>query len=203
MRLQKQSRCDAAAGFSMIELLIVVAIIMVISGMAAPSIMTSVRYVRLRGATSSMTNLFEQARMMAVRNNRGYMVLPVVNGGTTYWYIDLNNNQVRDAGEPQATLPQSVSIAAAPPSNASLSLPAGTNYYPLATQTGPAFNTRGLPCYALANGCLNYDPANNRYENFAYYVQDNGFAGTLYMAVTIAPNGKIKTWRWSGTTWTK
>jgi len=187
----------------MVELLIVIAIIMIISAMAAPRIMTSVRFIRLRGATSSMTNLFEQARMMAVRNNRGYAVLPVVNGGTTYWYIDLNNNQVMDAGEPQAALPQSVSAAAAPPSNASLSLPAGTNYHPLATQTCPAFNTRGLPCYVTATTCLNYDAANNRYENFAYYLQDNGLGGTLYMAVTIAPNGKIKTWQWSGNTWTK
>jgi prepilin-type N-terminal cleavage/methylation domain-containing protein len=189
------------AGFSMVEVMIVVAIIMIISAMAAPNIMSSLRLVKLRGGASSMINIFEQARMLAVRNNRGYMVLPTVAQGTTYWYVDANNNQTMDAGEPAVALPQSVTAAAAPPSNATLSLPGGTNYYLLPLQTGPAFNTRGLPCYATATSCLNYNTATQNYENFAYYIQDNGFGGTLYMAVTVAPNGKIKSWRWTGASW--
>lgn len=197
--MQKKNSGDG--GFTMIEMLIVVTIIMVISAMAAPNIMSSVRLVRLRGAASSMVNIFEQARQLAVRNNRGYVVLPVVNGGQTYWYIDLNNNQTMDAGEPVVVLPTSVSAAAAPPSAASLSLPGGTNYYQIATQTGPAFNTRGLPCYITANSCVNYNPATQNYENFVYYLQDNGFGGPLYMAVTVAPTGKIKIWKWNNT-WT-
>jgi len=192
---------SAQAGFSMVEVMIVVAIIMIISAMAAPNIISSLRLVKMRGATSSMINIFEQARMLAVRNNRGYMVLPAVAQGTTYWYIDANNNQAMDAGEPQAALPQSVNMAATPPSNGTLNLPAGNNYYLLPLQTGPAFNARGLPCYATATSCLNYDAANNRYENFAYYIQDTGYGGTLYMAVTIGPNGKMKAWNWTGTTW--
>lgn len=187
----------------MVEVMIVVAIIMIISAMAAPNIITALRQVKLRGATSSMINIFEQARMLAVRNNRAYMVLPTVAQGTTYWYIDSNvpANQTMDAGEPQVALPQSVSAAAAPPSAASLNLPGLPNYYLLPAQTGPAFNARGLPCYATATSCLNFDSVNNRYENFVYYIQDNGYGGTLYMAVTIGPNGKMKAWNWSGSTW--
>jgi type II secretory pathway pseudopilin PulG len=196
--MQKKS---GEAGFSLVELLTVVTIIIVISAMAAPSIMNSLRMVRLRGSASSMVTLFEQARQLAVRNNRGYVVLPVVNGGRSYWYIDLNNNQVMDANEPRVILSPSVSAAAAPPSAASLSLPGGANYYQLATQTGPAFNTRGLPCYITANSCVNYNPATGNYENFVYYLQDNGLGGTLYMAITVAPTGKIKTWKWNNT-WT-
>jgi len=147
MRLRDRKIRTAQAGFSMIEVLIVVAIIMIISAMAAPNVITSLRQVKLRGASSSMINIFEQARMRAVRDNKGYMVRSAVAQGTTFWYIDLDGDAAMGVNEPQVALPQSVGMAVAPPSNASLNL-TSPNSYMLPAQTGPAFNARGLPCYA-------------------------------------------------------
>src|SRR5256885_10132076 len=119
MRLRDRKIRTAQAGFSMIEVLIVVAIIMIISAMAAPNVITSLRQVKLRGASSSMINIFEQARMLAVRDNKGYMVRSAVAQGATFWYIDLDGDAAMGVNEPQGALPQRVGEAVGPPSNAS------------------------------------------------------------------------------------
>ena len=186
----------------MVEVMIVLAIIMVISAMAAPNIISSLRLVKLRGATSPMINLFEQARMLAVRNNRGYVVKPTVVNGTTFWYISPNTTTAISTALPQVALPQGISLAAAPPSQTSLGNSiANPNSYTNPNQDGPAFNSRGLPCYvnAAESGCQNFVSPN--YANFVYYLQDNGFGGTLYTAITISPTGKIKAWNWDGSSW--
>jgi len=200
MRFKKTK--GSQVGFSMLELLIVVSIIMIVSAMAAPNVMASLRMVKLRGAASTMTNLFEQARQRAIRDNRGYVVKSQVVNGVTYWYISPNTTTALVAGVPQVALPPEISISAAPPSQANVSRAgANPNLYTIPTQNGPAFNTRGLPCYVNVgeSACLNFVAPN--YANFAYFLQSQGFGGTMYVAVTVESNGKIRTWKWNGASW--
>ena len=57
-------------GFSLIELLIVVAIILVITAIALPSLMTTIANSRLRGAVNSASGLIQQGRMTAIKDNK-------------------------------------------------------------------------------------------------------------------------------------
>src|SRR5437764_2427252 len=68
---RRTARGDArvSAGFSLIELLVVMAIILVIGAFAIPTMTTTMDGIRLRGATGSATNIAQRCRMQAVKRN--------------------------------------------------------------------------------------------------------------------------------------
>ena len=65
--MKRQSK---TSGFSLIELMIVVAIIMVVSAMALPSMARGITTIRLRGAATTIAGMVQKARIEAVRTNR-------------------------------------------------------------------------------------------------------------------------------------
>src|SRR6187402_2322765 len=58
------------AGFSILELLIVVSILLVIGVVAIPNMMSVIAESRLRAGMTSMSGLFQNCRMMAVKTNK-------------------------------------------------------------------------------------------------------------------------------------
>src|SRR5689334_9305367 len=97
----RQKRDRAASGFSLLELMIVVGILMVVAAMAMPKIMTTIADVRLRSAVNSASGLMQQARMMAIKDNqlRKLKYSNVASGG--FVYIDVNDDDHIQATEPQ------------------------------------------------------------------------------------------------------
>jgi type II secretory pathway pseudopilin PulG len=59
-------RARAARGFSMLELVIVVAIAMILAGMAAPFIGNTLRVYKMRSAVTSVTGAISNARYQAI-----------------------------------------------------------------------------------------------------------------------------------------
>src|SRR5947209_17591745 len=56
-------------GFSLLELLIVVAIIVAVSAFAIPKFQDALADIRLRANANSLSSLLQQARMQAVKTN--------------------------------------------------------------------------------------------------------------------------------------
>src|SRR5258708_27234191 len=56
-------------GFSIIELLIVLFVVMVIAAIAIPNILLAVSNIRLRASAGDLAGLMQQARIMAAKNN--------------------------------------------------------------------------------------------------------------------------------------
>jgi prepilin-type N-terminal cleavage/methylation domain-containing protein len=56
------------AGFSLVELLVVIAVIAILTGLAVPAMRGMVGASGLRGATNSITTAFDQARFAAIEN---------------------------------------------------------------------------------------------------------------------------------------
>ena len=57
------------AGFSLIELLVVVAVMLVVAALAAPTLTTTIDSFRMRGTLSSIANLAQRARTQAIKKN--------------------------------------------------------------------------------------------------------------------------------------
>lgn len=195
----------AARGFSMLELLIVVAIVLIVSAMAVPVVMNSVRQMRVRATASEVAGILQTARMRAVRDNTYYHTLStlVVEGGArrVQVWVDLDDDGAYDAatatteGEPVTLLPSSIFFRAdGNPSTDTMKLA----YDAEAPTVTPRFNARGLPCTMNGSICETGSPP----VGFQYYMSGPGlFGGEIWAAVSVSPAGRIKTWTWTGTAW--
>src|SRR5205823_2804861 len=61
-------------GFSIMELLIVVAIILIIAAVAIPNFQSVMAQIRLRSSASAVAGVIQQARIRSVRDNRIYSI---------------------------------------------------------------------------------------------------------------------------------
>src|SRR5258708_19873810 len=63
-------------GFSLIELLIVVAIIMILAAISVPRLLNTVSDINLRYAATNISGLLQSARMQAAQKNTLYTLQP-------------------------------------------------------------------------------------------------------------------------------
>ena len=186
----RQKRPRSASGFSLLELMIVVGILMVITAMAMPKIMTTIADVRLRGAVNSASGIMQNARMIAIKDNllRKVKYSNVASGG--FMYVDLNDDGNIQATEPQVQMGSTI-LAYSAPSGLPALIASDLGYTP-ATVSTVMFNPRGIPCSAV-NSCG---------SGMVIYFTDSRTVGSpSWAAVSISPAGRVKTWMWKGASW--
>ena len=190
---QKRNR-----GFSLIELLIVMAIILVVSALALPNIMQAIQAYKMRNILGGFANLSRDVRARAIRDNREYKVF-------WYWdpsnrlgfFGDYNNNFAYDVGEPLYLLPNGawIDFGGISPSIASMNLTYNQNW------NLPAFNSRGAPCIWWMAPCATVNGGPVGFQMAFYDMGVWWGQSTMWGAVTVHPGGRVKTWLWSGSTW--
>lgn len=186
----RQTRYRTANGFSLLELMIVVGILMVVAAMAMPKIMTTIADVRLRGAVNSASGLMQQARMMAIKDNqlRKIKYTNIASGG--FVYVDVNDDGAAQATEAQIQMGSTILGYNAPTGLPAL-VQSNLGYSPVTTSV-LMFNPRGLPCSA-ANTCG---------SGMVVYFTDSRTVGSPgWAAVSVSPAGRVKTWMWTGAEW--
>jgi prepilin-type N-terminal cleavage/methylation domain-containing protein len=187
-------------GFSLLELVIVMAIMLVIGAMVAPKFTTMISSYRLKSTASDVSGILQRCRMQSIRSNRAVPVLATTDNGRQQLYADVNLDGARSAGEPTFVMPQKVTLQATGPADATTGLnSAATRFYP-GYSTSPRFNARGLPCVVIGSVCKSVDAATKQ-VGFVYYLKsDNVFGQTQWAAVTVTPGGRIRSWIYSGST---
>jgi prepilin-type N-terminal cleavage/methylation domain-containing protein len=198
----KRSRGNAASsGFSLTEIIVVLAIVMCLAGVAFP-IFTKISYnIRLKSAATNISGLMQQARIMAARQNAVYTVLIPNTGGQAC--IDTNRNGGCGSTEPVIRFNSNITPATAAPDGSGgtpsayvLAGDSGTGTpYDNATTLG--YSARGLPC-AYASSICN-TPATTY---FVYYLRDARADGTTgWAAVVVTRTGRTKSYIWNGASW--
>jgi len=205
-------------GFSVLELMLVVLVMLIVMGMAAPKMLRAIDTQKLQSSAQGYASLLQEARSRAVQDDKPYEVLVDTSSGVPIAYLDLNDDGAFNAGTEPAT------VLASPIIVTDSGLPTATNGFdtihplniiPLHDSTSPmlasdaggtarpglAFNQRGLPCQRFVAGgnCVNAIPPQTpplppqvAWVTFFKYPLGNG--ASAWAAISVTPAGRIKTW---------
>jgi prepilin-type N-terminal cleavage/methylation domain-containing protein len=188
---------DRLAGFSLIEVSVVLVISLVVGMITIPNMVTVISNARLHAGVTSMSGLLQACRMAAVKHNRALTTHFTTDGSTLTGYV----KEAPDTSDPVATDLQAqweapVKMMTTPDgADAPTEIDTGVlGFTPVDGE--PTFNTRGLPCL--------YDDSDGSCENkgFVYYFKDTSrTSGMGWAGLSISPAGRIKKWFWSGVEW--
>lgn len=181
-------------GFSLIEMLLVLAIMGVLAAMAVPMSGNAVKYIRISGDARDISNAlavtkmraaakFTKARLFVDRSSNSYYVQTFDKSAGT-WTTESGTNN----------LSTSVSFGfggvSTPPSNTQAAI----------SQADPCYNTASPPVTIANTSCVVFnsrgipilgDTSASPTGDDALYIND----GTFVYGVTIAATGFIRTWR--------
>ena len=197
----------------MTELVVVLAIVLVVSGLSLPSISRTIDNARLIAAAQQVASIYAQGRMRATQDNNSYTLLESAAAvRPAQVCIDVDGDGACGANDPQVLLPNAVSL-----SNNGIPVQLDPNtlgFTPLRTETsstfssqgnqenGLAWNARGLPCQraAATSPCSNNaSPLGNAAGpvGWVQYLQLQRGGDVLYAAVTVNPSGRVRIWKYA------
>jgi prepilin-type N-terminal cleavage/methylation domain-containing protein len=208
-------------GFSLLELMIVLGIMMIVAGFAVPMGLTSMRTSRLREAESDYANLLQMTRSRAVTDDRYYSVYiqAAVGTGPQLAYADIypqNANGTWGTG-----LPPGGTYTAGPPGDPMVTLSTEATPQPQAAapgtanlfatfcnscalaiikNTAPTWGPDGLPCKPAVSAGGTGIVCNSAGGPVAYVAYFQSATTQEWDAVTITPAGRIKTWYYAPAT---
>ena len=185
------------AGFSLTEILVVVAIILSVATIAIPNMVAVISNARLHAGVTSMSGLLQSCRMAAVKGNRTLTTHFTTEGTSTLvgFVKEAPDTSDRLATDLQAEWESPVLMMGSPTGDGAPPVISNTVLGFTPETDEPSFNTRGLPCLYDGLGCDN--------KGFLYYFKDTSRKGNKgWAALSISPAGRIKKWFWSGSEWT-
>src|SRR5712691_1133818 len=179
-------------GFSLLELMLVVAVIMILAAVSVPGLMKTVSDISLRYTASDLASLLQTTRMQAVKRNTFYSVQPgTLASGQQIYYMERPATAYA-AGDPIMPVGPDITVtqgagSGAPNETAFLTSLAFTVN---ASAAAPSFNARGLPCIATVAAC----PTNTT-NGFVVFMSKNVLLGNSpWAAVVVNPSGRVQIW---------
>jgi prepilin-type N-terminal cleavage/methylation domain-containing protein len=205
-----RKRCD---GFSLVELLIVVVIVLIVAGMTIPKFITLIHNAKLQGAASDFASLLQKGRIRAVQDDTYYSTYFKSAGTINEAYVDIAKNggtSIDITVDPVISMSNEVSaIAASSAPNTSalkgLFLPTGSTLTVIdggSSSTPIIFNSRGFPCTSISVPGGTLCSSSSTYTT-AYWVFFQNSYTNVWEAVTISPAGRIQKWGVLGSSWAK
>jgi len=186
---------DRLAGFSLIEVSVVLLISLIVGMITIPNMVTVMSNARLHAGVTSMSGLLQSCRMAAVKQNRALTTHFVVDGTTLIGYVKEapDTSDIADT-DLQAQWESPVRMQTTP-TGADAPTAISTGVLGFTPHDGePTFNTRGLPCFYDGTTCDN--------KGFVYYFKDTSrSSGKGWAGLSISPAGRIKKWFWIGGEW--
>jgi Tfp pilus assembly protein FimT len=191
-------------GFSLLELCVVLAILMIVAGMTFINAVSAIRDIRLHTSATSFANLLQQARIRAVTDDTFYSVQTAMSGADPIAFVDVSPAKTGfyAAGDPMMIFSQDVTYKAfsSGPNKADLEgkfLPADQAGTVNTTATIPTFGPRGLPCQPSGGVCQYI--TGGVATSYITFLQNS--VSAKWEAVTVSPAARIRIWSYDGTTW--
>ena len=109
-------------GFSILETMIAIAILMVLAGVTAPKVMGMIEVGRMQTSTRAFASFVQQCRYRAEEDGQWYEILfDTSSPSSTIAYLDINGDGQRQTDEPSVEIPFPITI----PDPASAGIPSG------------------------------------------------------------------------------
>jgi len=212
--LQSQTR-----GFSLLELLVVIGIILVVAAFAAPSWLSAIHQYQRESTARSIANIILRARFEAVKGNKRVATAfaPAAGVNGDLYGVDLNGNGTLEPNEPITMVLNGVSFwnsnaPAAPPTT---NLPADYSTFTVPTAPAPQPPASQSPT-PLTSYSIVFSPQGTvvvyQSPNWVLAPQVQGFAVTngatigaansdSYL-IEITPAGRVRLFHWqAGVGW--
>jgi type IV fimbrial biogenesis protein FimT len=177
-------------GYSVVELLVSMAIISTLSAIAVPSLMRTYRSYQMDDAANQVASQLKFTRYEAIRRNNTMTCLDKTQNGYLTMFTDYNNSGTVQGTEKQIVFSGSATLVAAAsvPSSGSLAAVVGTGIT--------------LTTMSPTNGTITFDGrgAKSTAGVTVYWV---GNANYGWRAVTVMPSGSVQVWSYATGTWTQ
>src|SRR6266481_7097178 len=206
MKKQQQQRRKVDRGFSLVELIVVLAIVLIMTVIALPIARQVTAGYQLDASGRVVASLLQNTRQAAVKANQPYYAQ--YNGALAFAVPAIRSNNPPDGTNYNSAIDPTVAIvgnvafqavgqaASGPPDHLQLDTYLGGGAVQIETNTMIGFNARGLPCMASAGSqwiCAQTDPALGGTPAFEWFIQNSMTQD--WEAVTVSPAGRIKSWR--------
>jgi type IV fimbrial biogenesis protein FimT len=186
-------------GFSLIELLIAVSILMILAAVFTPLLSNAVSEIKLRYSATDLSGLMQKARIEAARKNTFYSIeQTTLSAGVVAYYADLAKSNTFAAGDPLVEMGNQVNVHFGTGSGAPGEATFATSLNFALDSSGvlPKFNARGLPCLPAGGTCPQIPG-----QGFVYFLSRNTALGTRWASVVVTPSGRVQAWSYNGTNW--
>jgi prepilin-type N-terminal cleavage/methylation domain-containing protein len=180
-------------GFSLLELIISVAIIMILAAVTVPRALNTISDIKMRYVAQNLSGLLQSARMQAVRKNTFYsMKATTLPSGDPAYYVNVKGGNSYTTGDPVLPLVNGetvhVGTGSGAPNEGAITCGAGCTFNVVADN--PSFNARGLPCVVNGNSC-----PQNPGQGYVLFVSKPALTGnTNWASVVITASGHIQIW---------
>lgn len=171
-------------GFSAMELVVAMAVVLVISSIAIPSVTSNLRVYQLNSVASMVADQFKSSRFEAIRRNLATTCyITPVPGGYRLW-TDTLGTGVYTATDHQTLISGSQTLVTAVPVGGALAAAIGvtgtTTMSGSGSQVSLAFDPRGAVTGAAGVN--------------VFFIGYTGNPGLGYRAVVVLPSGSVQIW---------
>jgi prepilin-type N-terminal cleavage/methylation domain-containing protein len=205
-------------GFSLLELMVVVAIMMIVAAVCVMTVNTAVQTSRIRGTANRYAELLQTARGRAAADDRFYSVYiaPAAGVNPQIAYVDIEPKALngvsgngappggaRDPRDPMTTISPGINPqpATAAPATANLrGLFCGNCTAGMVLNTAPTWGPDGMPCKSQGSLDGSSTVCNSGGGLWAYVTYFQSQVNQQWSAVTISPAGRVKAWYYSPNT---
>jgi Tfp pilus assembly protein FimT len=179
-------------GFSMVELLVVVAVVMVVSGLAIPQITRTLRTYQVSSAASQIADAIKFSRFEAIRRNSQMSFLAWWSGVRWSVGTDSNADTILQLSERQYEITGNVTLLTAAGVPTSATLPAALNVPAITVLSGA---TSAKAIFFDPRGAVNFPASAGGVPTvYVFYVGPTSQSTQDYRAVVVMPSGAAQVW---------